>query len=163
MAPTPLIETAVIDNTESSIAPPAVVKFIDLRNLDLAPAQGQFSSIAAGPAGVDNPAFVLELDNTREEISADLEHQQRESQLTQETWVGLSLSVGAILLSGVMRAGYLLAGLLSVLPLWKSFDPLPILNAYKKHNDAPEPDEDQVEELFDQPAHRQEPPRKDDA
>ena len=49
--------------------------------------------------------------------------------LTTTTATGLTVSFTVGYVSWLLRAGYLSASLLSVLPLWREFDPLPVLAA----------------------------------
>ncbi|MCV6612544.1 MAG: cadherin-like domain-containing protein, partial [Amphritea sp.] len=140
---------------------PLQAKFIDLRNLDMpSPEQPEVDILAIQPL-LKNDDFTRELDDLRHEINADAEADRNDFTLSKETVVGVTFSVSAVLLSGVLRAGSLLACFVSILPLWKSFDPLPILNAYSRHTDAQEPDteadDSQLETLFDRP---EEPERR---
>jgi hypothetical protein len=52
--------------------------------------------------------------------------------LTTTTATGLTVSFTVGYVSWLLRAGYLSASLMSVLPLWREFDPLPVLAATKK-------------------------------
>ena len=49
--------------------------------------------------------------------------------LTTTTATGLTVSFTVGYVSWLLRAGYLSASLMSVLPLWREFDPLPMLAA----------------------------------
>jgi len=49
--------------------------------------------------------------------------------LTTTTATGLTVSFTVGYVSWLLRAGYLSASLMSVLPLWREFDPLPVLAA----------------------------------
>jgi hypothetical protein len=89
------------------------------------------------------------LDELFENMSSnkDPEAAQREVAFRTAAGVGLTLSAG--FLSWLLRAGSLLASALTTMPLWKGFDPLPVLAAgrrRKRHkhavaDDAPAPPE----------------------
>jgi len=58
---------------------------------------------------------------------------QDDQVLTTTTVTGLTVSFTVGYVSWLLRAGYLSASLLSVLPLWREFDPLPVLATNAKH------------------------------
>jgi hypothetical protein len=55
-----------------------------------------------------------------------------EEQILTTTATGLTVSFTVGYVSWLLRAGYLSASLLTVLPLWREFDPLPVLAATEK-------------------------------
>jgi hypothetical protein len=57
----------------------------------------------------------------------------------------LSLSAGFV--SWVLRAGSLLASFVSVFPLWRQFDPLPILDVKGKKRRATNEDQKEAEKV----------------
>jgi len=76
--------------------------------------------------------------------------------LTTTTATGLTVSFTVSYLSWLLRAGYLSASLLSTLPLWREFDPLPVLattmdNKHKsadRDKDSPEMNDIESESIF---------------
>ena len=68
--------------------------------------------------------------------------------LTTTTATGLTVSFTVGYVSWLLRAGYLSASLMSVLPLWREFDPLPVLAATtkKKKGKSAARDKDSIEE-----------------
>ena len=68
--------------------------------------------------------------------------------LTTTTATGLTASFTVGYVSWLLRAGYLSASLMSVLPLWREFDPLPVLAATtkKKKGKSAARDKDSIEE-----------------
>jgi len=92
----------------------------------------------------------------RDDVSSSKE------QVFERTASGLTFTLTTGYVSWLLRAGYLSASLLSVLPLWREFDPLPILarpKDKKRKNgrddpesqdaqDSQESDENEVERIF---------------
>ena len=76
--------------------------------------------------------------------------------LTTTTATGLTVSFTVGYVSWLLRAGYLSASLVSVLPLWREFDPLPVLATTKKNEcrsggrdkDSPQTNDIESEKIF---------------
>ena len=76
--------------------------------------------------------------------------------LTTTTATGLTVSFTVGYVSWLLRAGYLSASLMSVLPLWREFDPLPVLATTKEKKckstdrvkDSPETNDIESERIF---------------
>ncbi len=64
------------------------------------------------------------------------------------TGVGAVLSVGVV--SWILRGGALAATLLSTVPMWKGFDPLPMLMGRRKKDDEEERDDNKIASKEDQ-------------
>ncbi|MGB5727602.1 MAG: hypothetical protein WBM52_10370, partial [Thiogranum sp.] len=62
--------------------------------------------------------------------------------LTTTTATGLTVSFTVGYVSWLLRAGYLSASLMSVLPLWREFDPLPVLAATTRKKKGKSADDD---------------------
>lgn len=94
---------------------------------------------------VVNLALWTQLDAMREEM-----HQAREIEDTQENILaGTAKSATALLFAGFvnwyLKAGSLLASLLSSAPLWAPFDPLPILSVSRKELDRRRSEKEKAE------------------
>ena len=92
-----------------------------------------------------NQALWEAIDRMKQDIEGNSE-QELMAKLGKSTMAGLSAGFVVWLL----RGGSLLAALLSAMPLWRRFDPLPIL-AYRRKTDEkkrrPRKDEDDAEAL----------------
>ena len=75
----------------------------------------------------DNKSFFRELDKMRRDLSEVEETEKDEAHVVSEAVIGVSLSVSAGVLAWVLRAGSLMANFLSVMPLWKQLDLVPVL------------------------------------
>jgi hypothetical protein len=62
-----------------------------------------------------------------------------------EIAIGSSVAVGAGVIAWLLRGGALAASLLSILPAWASFDPVPILSRRHDDEQKPNPPEDASE------------------
>jgi hypothetical protein len=90
------------------------------------------------------------------QMSSDDGSSTDQEQVIVKTTKGLTFTLTAGYVSWLLRAGYLSASLMSIAPLWRQFDPLPVLaqpkDSKKKHHkgakDASESDEIRVERVF---------------
>ncbi|MDO8263426.1 MAG: hypothetical protein Q7T21_09375, partial [Gallionella sp.] len=82
-------------------------------------------------SAIENHAFIKELDQLREHITADAEGEKHI--IGASVAVGTGLSIGYVL--WLLRGGVLLSSLLSALPAWRFIDPLPVLGRLKEDND----------------------------
>jgi hypothetical protein len=62
------------------------------------------------------------------DIDGDKGPETTQEQLIATTGMGLSFTLTAGYVSWLLRMGYLSASVLSMAPLWREFDPLPILS-----------------------------------
>jgi hypothetical protein len=135
---------------------PVPLKFFDLNNLLIArfeslTALGSSSSPLAPMSLMDNLDFLGGLDRMNYELNRAAATEQAQAKLTGEFLIGLTLSMTVGFVSWLLRAGSLLASFMSVAPLWKQFDPLPVLGAAKKKKEDLEPEDEKdakVEEIF---------------
>ncbi len=95
---------------------------------------------------VENGGFETSLDSIQKSFDRAADKLEEQG-TTAEVVVGTSLGLTTGFLIWLLRGGTLLASLLSVTPLWKSLDPLPILSAGDK-DDLPTTKDDSVEYLF---------------
>ncbi len=132
---------------------PVLPKSIDLRHLEITP----FEIDPQGPLHLssimDNDSFVEDLESMRRDIDKAMVDDRSRFQLGEETAIGVTMSLSAGIVSWVLRTGSLMASFMSVVPLWKQLDPLPILGAamVKKSriNSGKKSEEDEsVEALF---------------
>ncbi|RKZ70119.1 MAG: hypothetical protein DRQ48_06820 [Gammaproteobacteria bacterium] len=128
-------------------------KFVDLNNLLIS----RFESLNLAPIPLvetplmNNVDFIGGLDRMSYEMDRAAAAEQAKAKLTGEAMIGLSLSLTAGFVSWLLRAGSLLASFMSVAPLWKQFDPLPVLGAAKKKKKDQEPEDKEdakVEDIF---------------
>jgi VCBS repeat-containing protein len=147
------------DNHRLIAQRPVPEPFLDLANLDIAPYEPQRAGYTDQTSILDNDAFVASLEALDKEFEEAFDKQESRSQLKAEALVGVTLSLSAGFVSWVLRAGSLFASLMSVLPLWRQFDPLPILGATavvrRKAHEAKgdgerESESGAVESIFDQ-------------
>jgi hypothetical protein len=132
---------------------PVPPKFIDLNNLLLS----QFEALNLLPIPIlemsilDNDRFVKDLDKMSYELEKAASIENAKTKFADDVIVGIVLSISAGFVSWILRAGSLLASFMSIAPLWKQFDPLPILGAAKKKkgSETPEDENDsKVEQIF---------------
>jgi hypothetical protein len=138
---------------------PAVADFVDLPNLDIAPYEPQAVGSMGSESILDNDVFVASLEALDQDLEDANDKRETRSHLQVEAVVGFTLSLSVGVVSWVLRAGSLFASLMSVLPLWRQFDPLPILGAaavtsrvkHEQQEDAEKEDKSSaVETIFDQ-------------
>ena len=87
------------------------------------------------------------LDSLAEQLSDadDESREQAEMIVTIASGVTLSLSAGFV--SWMMRAGSLVTSLLSATPIWRGFDPLPVIAA-RRDDEEDDEDPDTIADLF---------------
>ena len=66
------------------------------------------------------------------QIDRDAELQSTQDRPTAEAAVGISLRLTAGTVSWVLRAGSMVASFLAIMPTWRSFDPMTVLDANQK-------------------------------
>ncbi len=135
---------------------PIPPKFIDLENLDIAPFELESQEPVQLRSLMDNAAFIEGLDAMNRDLDKALEDSNARHRLGMEMVVGVTMSLSAGFVSWVLKTGSLMASFMSILPLWKQFDPLPILGAamIKKRKErakqkiGKDEEDAKVEELF---------------
>ena len=80
---------------------------------------------------------------------SDLSQSHEEQVLTTTTATGLTVSFTVGYVSWLLRAGYLSASMLTVLPLWREFDPLPVLARTKQNKSKTQSDGKDSQETND--------------
>ena len=136
---------------------PIPPKSIDLNHLNITPFETTENMPLQITSLMENDAFVRGLEEMNRDLDRELEEDQKGSRLASEAMVGVTMSLSAGFVNWVLRAGSLMAGFMSMAPLWKQLDPLPILGASvihrskksKKRDDESE-DTHEVEEIFEQ-------------
>lgn len=132
-------------------------KWIDLRNLDIKAFEGKVLENIEIPSAMDNAQFIQGLEAVRQDLEDAAKNSDANYKLGKEAAAGVTLSLSAGFVSWVLRGGSLMASFMSVLPMWKQLDPLPILGAAivkgkKKVGIRDDKDEEdrKVEDIFDQ-------------
>jgi hypothetical protein len=137
---------------------PPPLKSIDLRNLDINPFMQSQDLQLETQSVTKNISFVSALDKMAEDMDESLREDNERIKVSTEVAIGVTMSISAGFVSWVLRAGSLMASFMSVLPMWKHFDPLPILGTSKTKNDkdravnesAEDKSDSKVEEIFSQ-------------
>ena len=80
----------------------------------------------------NHPAVTERLDSLREEMQKTMRRQSQHSRMMVGAATGMALTAFTGYVIWVMRGGSLLASLLSSVPIWKGFDPLPVLSSWDK-------------------------------
>ena len=132
-------------------------KWIDLKNLDMKVYEMEGLTQIEIPSVMDNAGFVQGLETVKHDLDDAAKRSDANYRLGTEAAVGVTLSLSAGFVSWVLRTGSLMASFMSVVPMWKQLDPLPILGAAivkgKKKvgfkSDKEEQDRE-VEDIFDQ-------------
>ena len=171
VATLPPMDSVVIENVVAEVQQATVIpaeknevgngvrpKFLDLRNLDIAPFEMESVAPLELLSQLDNKAFLDGMEQMNRDLELAVEEQQAQNQFSVEFFVGVTLSLSAGFVSWVLRIGSLLASFMSVMPLWMQLDPLPVLGtaAQKRRkdeaseNDRVEGKDDRVEEIFKQ-------------
>jgi hypothetical protein len=81
------------------------------------------------------------MDTIKREMSGLNDPDSAEAALVVQISIGTSLLVTAGYVSYILRGGVLAAALVSSLPMWKGFDPLPLLAARRRKRDKEEEEE----------------------
>ena len=141
-----------------------VSKFLDLRLELLNQINGEFTEEIDVPQFVSTGSYTALADELYQ-LGADLDEalvDERQGQMrSDEVSIGISMSLTAGVVSWVLRGGSLLASFMTVAPLWRQIDPLPILSASdrreekekQEHDDTHDDEEDanaaNLERFFD--------------
>jgi hypothetical protein len=135
---------------------PIQPKWIDLKNLDIKEFELEGLRQIDIPSAMDNAGFIEGLETVGQDLEDAAKKADANYKLGSEAALGVTLSLSAGFVSWALRAGSLMASFMSVVPMWKQLDPLPILGAAivkgrKKageKSDRADPN-GEVEELFD--------------
>ena len=147
------------DDNKSKIQAKALDRFIDLESLSLNQVEVNNAEFAELAGVVRSNAFSESLAQLGDSLAEALKEQDVSSQLRVASAAGIVAGVSTGILSQVLRAGALLASFMSVVPLWRQFDPLPILSSLDDSTDSARSDDedkaddvdDEVEEIFNRP------------
>ncbi|MGD9171452.1 MAG: VCBS domain-containing protein, partial [Candidatus Thiodiazotropha sp.] len=137
---------------------PTPLKTTDLRDLDINSFEQADGLVLEMQSLTKNISFVSALDEMVEDMDESLRENKEQNKVSTEVAIGATMSLSAGFVSWVLRAGSLMASFMSVIPMWKQLDPLPILGAAKRKKDEDgavnEFSEDkmdaEVEEIFSQ-------------
>ncbi|MEP3562000.1 MAG: hypothetical protein ABJN46_06770, partial [Marinobacter sp.] len=151
-------ETYDYANDQHELPPP---KTLDLLNLNLTPFQAQGLSAVEMVSPIKNSSFAGELDDMKRELDEVATEQSKQAKFRTEAMVGATMGLSVGFISWVLRAGSLMAGFMSVTPLWRQLAPMPILGAdddkgqEKESEREAKEDGRKVEEIFadDDPDH----------
>jgi hypothetical protein len=88
------------------------------------------------------------LDAMKREMSATDGDEQFGGVMVTQISTGMSLMLSAGLMSWILRGGALASALLSTMPMWQGFDPLPILLARKKRKPGKDGHDSQDDEIL---------------
>ncbi|MCP4408804.1 MAG: hypothetical protein GY807_13785, partial [Gammaproteobacteria bacterium] len=126
---------------------PIPPKFIDLNHLDIAPFELENPDMNDMESMSDNDSFVNSLEELDYSLDEAIKEEENRSRIEVESAIGIVLSLSAGFVSWVLRAGSLLASFVSVIPLWRQFDPLPILDIKGKKHRATNEDQKDAEKV----------------
>lgn len=82
-----------------------------------------------------NRAMWSQVESMKGQMDRTAEMQQRQQTIAVGMATGMSVSFAAGYVIWLLRGGSLLASLLAATPLWKSFDPLPVLAFWEKRKE----------------------------
>jgi hypothetical protein len=128
-------------------------KYIDLQHLEIRQFESMDSEILELKKFVPDASFFESLEELGKDLEDSIDDEMNQTELSASV---TALVVTTGIMSWVLRAGSLLGGFLSVIPMWRQFDPLPILveDEEKQNVTADDKEEtesdDAVETLFDQ-------------
>ncbi|MFT4819543.1 MAG: hypothetical protein ACI9PN_000398, partial [Candidatus Azotimanducaceae bacterium] len=159
-----VLASIVNEGNRIKIEQKALDRFIDLGNLNLNQIELNNIQISELVGVVRSDAFSESLTELAESLDESLGEGDVTSQLKVASAAGIVVGISTGILSQVLRAGALLASFMSVVPLWRQFDPLPILSEFDVSSSADDRDnrveseqdnsdeDDEVEEIFDRRA-----------
>ena len=137
-----IIPPAYQGESQISIIEKDLDKYIDLANLSINQIEVRNLHLTALREIVRSDSFRITLNQLGDKLDEAFDEQQAESRLGVATAASIVVGVSASVMAQVLRAGSLFASFLSVVPLWRQFDPLPILT---KTDDDEEDQENQEE------------------
>jgi hypothetical protein len=133
-------------------AGPLKPKYIDLQHLELRKFETMNTELLELDRFVPDSSFFESLDELGKDLEESIDDEMSQMELSASV---TALVVTTGVMSWILRAGSLLGGFLSVIPLWRQFDPLPILVEDKEKENLTADDkeetetDDVVETLFD--------------
>lgn len=147
----PASESATSQDRREGIRPnlspanAAVLVQLDLAILSDFPTglQGGLPLYEAVTSATESHAFIQELDQLREQMTAEAEVEKHI--IGASVAAGTGLSIGYVL--WLLRGGVLLSSLMAALPAWRFIDPLPVLGRLKDDSDDEDNDAGEDESL----------------
>jgi len=124
-----------------------VSKFLDLRLELLNQINGEFTNEIQAPkihSHSDNHALTNALYQMSRDLDEALVDESQGQMRSDEVSIGISMSLTAGVVSWVLRGGSLLASFMSVAPLWRQIDPLPILSASDRNEEKEKQEHDEA-------------------
>ena len=97
---------------------------------------------------LDNALFWEALDTMKRQMSGMDDSEQAQAVFMAQIAAGSGILLSAGYVSWILRGGALAAMLLSSMPTWAGFDPLPLLAARKKKKDEDEDEPDEYDSLL---------------
>ncbi len=145
-----------IETEGDAYSHPIPPKAIDLSELTVAAFELKGLEPVQLKSLMDNDSFVKGLEDMNRDVDQAMEQRNTRYQLAEETAIGITISLSAGFVSWVLRAGSLMASFMSVVPLWKQLDPLPVLGAaaIARRKDSrgkdEKDDETKLEDIFEE-------------
>uniref|UniRef100_UPI003A94C77F tandem-95 repeat protein n=1 Tax=Marinobacter sp. TaxID=50741 RepID=UPI003A94C77F len=139
------------DNDPHEVPPP---KSLDLLNLHLTPFQFEGMGAVELISPLNNSSFSGGLDDMKRDLDRVAEEEAKHAKFRTEAMVGATMGLSVGFISWVLRAGSLMAGFMSITPLWRQLDPMPILGSGDKKDQKKDQDDEandegrNVEEIF---------------
>ncbi|AHI29966.1 Ig-like domain-containing protein [Marinobacter similis] len=130
---------------------PVPPKFIDLLSLDLAPFEPDSNEIGDLAWLMDNASFSDGLDDMKRDLDEAAAATANQEKMRAEVLLGATAGLSVGVISWVLRAGSLIAGFMSIAPLWRQIDPIPVLGEEDQEKDAQHAEseaENEVEQIF---------------
>jgi len=128
-------------------------KSVDLLNLDLLEFQPENLELIMLQKLIRSNSFTSSLDDLENSLGKVVRDDGVRSQLNAATVAGLAVRISSGVMTWVLRTGTLLTSLFTVMPLWRQFDPLPVLASDENEDEDDEKDKDEstdaLEDLFD--------------
>jgi len=124
-------------------------RFLNLEQLTLNDIEIQKLRLADAQEVVRSEAFDDSINRLANNIDQTLSASELQSRIGIASVVGVVLSASSSIFAQLLRAGSLLASFVTVMPLWRQLDPLPVLFYRKEAKKGKNADpQDQVEDLF---------------
>jgi VCBS repeat-containing protein len=147
-----------VDN-EINLNETVLDRFINLTSLTIKQVELNSIKLTALKDVFRSDSFSSSLDQLGDNLDDAFSEQDTAEQLGVASVAGIAIGVSASIVAQVLRAGSLFASLLSVVPLWRQFDPLPVLSEVYGDEDQSGINTDkteaisdeELEDIFDQP------------
>lgn len=95
----------------------------------------------------------MAIDELNQQLGSSGRAEQDGEQIIVSTVSGISIALTAGFVTWALQGGSLLTALMTVLPVWNTFDPLPVLNANAdKQNTSSKNKKDEIDSVFDKTA-----------